>query len=467
MQSRVRAGTEFSLIVSIIKGSPDPGLVAAPMPGLVPGPEGAEVTLVVHQDLSLLALGESQQSITVPLHGDSQPVRFAFRARTVGLSRIRLTAWRGGTFLAALRLEVSVESERPMTDNQRYSAAIGTMHADPGEVTLQVHSDGARYSFQLLSQRYLFGPVVAKSLTEQPGQAVERTVAMLRRMVGDVSGYSPALAARWVRETGTGLWRDMVPKSIKDQFWQLRDSITSFNIACENDTMPWELLYPLTPTDDAGFLVEQFPVLRRVYDQCRTPKISVGEARYVVPPGSPENAQDEVAAISRILRQPAISTITNLADLLDLLDDGSTGLLHFACHNTFSLVDGGSSIKMADGAFEPRLLNSAVGRRCSCGPESTHLCQRMSERRGVRRVHSDDELGEPIHGGWSRSLYRYSLACTQLRASLFAEAFYAAMMAGEDLGQASLAARKATKNDADPTWLAYTAYGDPSALGAS
>jgi hypothetical protein len=50
---------------------------------------------------------------------------------------------------------------------------------------------------------------------------------------------------------------------------------------------------------------------------------------------------------------------------------------------------------------------------------------------------------------------------------MFAEAFYAALVAGTDLGRASLAARRATKDDADPTWLAYTVYGDPAALGVS
>ncbi len=53
------------------------------------------------------------------------------------------------------------------------------------------------------------------------------------------------------------------------------------------------------------------------------------------------------------------------------------------------------------------------------------------------------------------------------QASLFAEEFYGALVTGADLGQASLTARRATKNHADPTWLAYTIYGDPAALCAS
>ena len=364
---RASAGAEVSLIVSITSEVKARDLAVALLPSLAVGPEGVAVTIVVRPSSGLVTLEELQQTIIVPPYGDGSPVRFAFRANAVGLSRVNVTSWLGGTFLAELRLEISVESDIRTTESQRRRVAIGALEADPGEVTLQVHSDGAQYSFQLLSQHYLFGPVLAKSLTERPGQAVERTVAMLRKMASEASGYSPALAARWVRETGTGLWQDLVPRLVQDQFWELRDSITSFTIACDDDTVPWELLYPLTPGNDSGFLVEQFPVLRRVYDQRRSHQVWLGDAKYVVPSGSPGNAQEEIAAIRKILAQPASPTIADLASLLELLDTGSTGMLHFACHSTFSLETGGSSIKMADGAFVPQLLNSAVGRRCLAG----------------------------------------------------------------------------------------------------
>lgn len=84
----------------------------------------------------------------------------------------------------------------------------------------------------------------------------------------------------------------MVPELIKEQFWQLRESIASFTIAAGRDVIPWELLYPLGPERDEGFLVEQFPVMRRVYGQQRFHRIPVTSPCYIVPPGSPENAQD-------------------------------------------------------------------------------------------------------------------------------------------------------------------------------
>jgi hypothetical protein len=462
--SRIRAGKELSVIVSITAEQPGSGQSAVVIPGLSPGEEGTQVTLIARPDAGLVTLGDQQQTVVVPQQGDSSQVRFAFQAQIVGLARVRVSAWLGGTFLAELQLEVSIESVEPATGRQRYSAPVAALRADTGEVTLQVRSDGTRYSFQLLSQRYLFSPVMAESLTEEPGQAVERTVAMLRRIAGGQSGYTPKLAARWIRETGIGLWQDLVPNAIQDQFWDLRDSMTSFNIACEDDRVPWELLYPLSPADDEGFLVEQFPVLRRVYGQCRSDRIFLGEAQYVVPPGSPQNAEDEVAAIGRILRQPVKSAITDLADLLDVLDSGGIGLLHFACHNTFSPEAGGSAIKMADGAFVPRLLNSAVGSRCLAGrsplifinacrstgvsPEYTHMMGWASQFMAAGA------------GAFVGTLWPVRSS----QASVFAETFYSALAAGESLGRASMIARDAAKEDGDPTWLAYAAYGDPAAL---
>ena len=46
----------------------------------------------------------------------------------------------------------------------------------------------------------------------------------------------------------------------------------------------------------------------------------------------------------------------------------------------------------------------------------------------------------------------------------FAESFYDALLKGQALGPASTTARRAVAADAsDPTWLAYTVYGAPSA----
>jgi hypothetical protein len=463
---RVRAGAEFSLIVSFTDSPADHGVSA----GVVfPVAAGADVpvTLVVHPDAGLAALGDLQQTVTVPRYGDSAPARFAFRARAEGPFQIRVTAWLGGTFLAELRLEISAEGSAPPAQGQRRRAALGALQGDPGEVTLQVHFDRERYSFQLLSQRYLFGPVLAQSLTEKPGEAVERTVAMLRKMARDASGYSPAMAARWVRETGIGLWQDLVPRVVQEQFWLLRDSITAFTIAGDKDPVPWELLYPAGLDGDAGFLVEQFPVLRRVYDQSRAPRIWLGGARYVIPPDPPAGAHGEVAAIGEILGHAVGEPISDLAALLDLLDTGAAGMLHFACHSSYSAEAGGSSIRMADGSFIPQLLNGAVAHRRLAGNNPLvfiNACRTATATAEYTQMRSwASQFMAAGAGAFIGTLW----PVRSTRATSFATAFYSALAQGSDLGQAAFAARQTAKDDGDPTWLGYTVYGDPTAYGST
>lgn len=46
----------------------------------------------------------------------------------------------------------------------------------------------------------------------------------------------------------------------------------------------------------------------------------------------------------------------------------------------------------------------------------------------------------------------------------FAQAFYREVRAGKSLGAAMRAARAAIRTPDDPTWLAYTVFGDPAAV---
>ncbi len=185
--------------------------------------------------------------------------------------------------------------------------------------------------------------MLAEELTAHPSAAVERTVATLRSITEGSSGYSGGNARTWMEQAGVGLWNDMVPGLIKDQFWQLKEHIGAFSIVAGGDLIPWELLYPLAPGHDEGFLVEQFPVTRRVYGQQRSRSLAVTGARYVLPARSPANAQAEITAIRRVLGDDTMpaETIADLDALLGLIESGRCGSLHFACHSTFRSDAGG------------------------------------------------------------------------------------------------------------------------------
>ncbi len=430
------------------------------------GPEGTPVTVVVQAPSQLVPQTALQQVMIVPAAGDPAPVRFEFLATEAGPQRVVITAWAGGTFLAELGLEVSVHDGGRYLDAPVRGTPVGAVRARAGEVTLQVRFDGQRYTFQLLSDAYLFEPVLAEELTAHPSAAVERTVATLRSITEGSSGYSGGNARTWMEQAGVGLWNDMVPGLIKDQFWQLREHIGAFSIVAGGDLIPWELLYPLAPGHDEGFLVEQFPVTRRVYGQQRSRSLAVTGARYVLPARSPANAQAEITAIRRALGDDTMpaETIADLDALLGLIESGRCGSLHFACHSTFRSDAGGSVITMGGGSFVPMLLNKAVTGQALAGRNPLIFINACRSAGTVPEYTRMTGWAQQFMAAGAGAFVGTLWAVGSTAAQVFAEAFYAGLASGIPLGEASRRARVAASRDHhDPTWLAYSVYGDPAA----
>ena len=178
---------------------------------------------------------------------------------------------------------------------------------------------------------------VVSSLSFEPRQRIERLVADLDRLAEGRSGYSADQARDYLVNAGAELWRELVPARLREQFWERQHRIRQLTILADKDTVPWELLYPMDPGHDAGFLVEQFPVTRAIFGRRPAPSLSLWPARFVLPDGSLPEARDEIDAMRRLLdpAQPPEAVISELTPLQDLIQAGDFGLLHFACHNRF------------------------------------------------------------------------------------------------------------------------------------
>jgi hypothetical protein len=431
--------------------------------------EGTAVLILVRAPDGLVARTPMRRTVTVPASGDSEPVLFEFAARVTGLHQVQVMVFAGGTFAGEVSLQVSVEHGGALAARQPMVAPLADVAARRGEVTLLVHSETSaqrRYEFQLLSDRYISEPVLAQSLTADPSMAVERAVETLRQMAQGRGPYTPDNAGHWMRETGIGLWNDVVPDVIKDQFWQLRDDISSFTVATKDDVLPWELLYPLRPSGDHGFLVEQFPVLRRVLKQHRSRLIGLDGCSYVVSRKAPGDTERELAAVSTILGAGPV--VRELGDLLTLIASGGCGPLHFSCHNSFTFGNGGSSIAMSGGPFEPVLLNSAVATR-SLSARTPLVFLNACRSAGVSPEYSR-MIGwaEQFMGAGAGAFVGTLWPVRSETASNFAEHFYENLRAGDTLGIATQKARLSASKlgEMDPTWLAYSVYGDPDAVAA-
>lgn len=464
LPERAPAGVRVSLLVMISVRRA--AAASAALKSFTVPRSGTTVVISVSAP-GLVSQGDLEQDLFVPFAADSEPIRFGFVTGPAGLHPVVIRAFSGGTFLGELTLEVSVEPGAVLEQGPARTADLTGLAAEPGEVTLQVsRTDEDRYSFQLIGEAWN-RVEITRRLAGDPTQVVGALVDELRAMSANESRFAnPALVRNRIKNLGAQLWADVVPEAIRQQFWEQCDRIQRFTIASDMDTVPWELLYPVDRDNDNGFLVEQFPVVRRVYGQGRTRVLRLdGGAAYIVPPGSPVNAMAEVEGISGIfpgyVRDRGVhETLAGFNELLDAVPS----VLHFACHNAFT-EQGGSVIRLGDGPLRPSDLAFAVQQKglAAISPlVFLNACRTAGDIAGLMQLVG---WARQFMGAGAGAFIGSLWAVRSSSAKTFAEAFYRAMISdGMSLGAASLRARQEISGDpGDPTWLAYTVYGNPSA----
>jgi molecular chaperone DnaK len=455
----VRPGQTFSLLVSVIRSIGTPPEGGAPLrPFEVPA-GGRLLTLIIDAP-GFRVLDDHRQAVRVPPGGDSEPVKFDLVGDDPGPRRISITAWDGGSYLGELAVEISVERDGPARPDRTAISEAREEQTD-GEVTLLVRYDPHQtaYRFEFIDVDY--PDEVASQLVYDPGPAVERLIRRLNTMAEGTADYSAAATRAYLVNEGVTLWQELIPEQLRSQFWERQRRITQLTILTNRDVVPWELLYPKDRRHDAGFLVEQFPVTRAIYGHARQRRLRLQPARFVVPPGSPAEAKAEAEALARLL-STKLTTVSELMPLLRLITQGRFGLLHFACHNRFD-PDDGSSIRL-DSPFSPTFLATAASDQTLARAAPVIF---INACRSLGQIPSYNKLD-----GWAEKFLRAGAGAfigslwdvSDGMAREFAQELYRRLVAGERLGTAIMAARRAVAAEpGDPTWLAYTVYGDPQA----
>ncbi|MEU6371194.1 SCO5717 family growth-regulating ATPase [Streptomyces sp. NPDC046931] len=431
-------------------------------------PGGTQVIVTVHAP-GLEAIDDLYQELHLWPGRDSDVLLFRLRASKPGLHEVTVRAFRGGTFLGEVTCQTSVGHGSVTRDGPQRHASLASMAFDPGEVTLQVlkeDGDGA-FSFQLISETF-YAREIVDFRAGDPRKATEAIYAELRKAAkAAATGGGASWLPDRLESQGVELWKSVVPQRIQSQFWEEADHVSAFTVLGEHDIVPWELLYPLNEgCDNRGFLAEWLPVVRRVHGQDRVRSLRLPGVAFVVPPGSPDNAGEEVRSL-RARLGTAVSdagVLTERAALTALIKGGHAGLLHFACHNAFTGT--GSCVTMADGPFDPIDLASAAQLRTL----RTH--RPLVFFNACRSAGEIDWFGESL--GWAPQFltagagaFVGTLWPVRSRSALqFAETFYDQLLTHrQPLGKASLTARRTTHDlhGGDPTWLAYAVYGSPAA----
>jgi hypothetical protein len=457
----IPVGKAFSLLVSIVLEA-GPG-TAELEPFDVPA-EGQDVLLVAHAP-GLRLLSDQRLTVHVPAEANSKPVMFELRSDESGVRRVSITAWIGGSYLGELLVEITAEHGRPPGRHRDMHAEIATKPIK-GAVSLVVRHDPIQnaYRFEFLDEDY--PGEVASDLVYEPGPRVESLIEELDHLAEGRIGYSADQVKFHLQQAGVKLWSELVPAPLREQFWERQHRIRQLTILTDQDVVPWELLYPMDPGHDAGFLVEQFPVMRAIFRWRPSQMLNLWPTRFVLPDEPLPHAKDEIDALRRLLDpgQPPSEVVPAFTQLQDLIDKGEFGLLHFACHNRYDQGDG-CSIRLGNVRYTPTLMTTAAVNKVLARSSPTifmNACRSAGFHATYNRL--DGWANKFLEAG-AAAFIGTLWAVSDEAAREFAEEFYGQLQKGFSLGEAVMLARRriAHSRPDDPTWLAYTAYGDPSA----
>jgi len=463
---RVRLGEDVTLLVRLGL-QPGARLEAGLAPLAVPE-AGLEVVLLLVDSSGFTLRSPERQAVHVVPRQDSSWAAFELQATGEGVHTLQVEAFAGGTPLGGLAVQVSVDPAAQTGPLVGRSSPAAVTPAAEGEVSLLLSysPDHQVYRYRLVdSGGYYSDEAATNRLLQPPGEAIEQLVAQLNTLARGQAGWDAATTKAWLKNQGITLWESFIPEALQREFWQRRDQITQMTIVSQGDPVPWELLYPFAPGgQDAGFLIDQFPVARRRYGPRPPGRLQLGAADLVLSgEGSLAAAPAEIATLGQLLRGRGLTArrIGDLPSLRKTLQRGDLGLLHFSCHNAFARgAPNASRILLANQPFEPVFLNEHAGRFAN-----PLVFLNACRTDGQASLYTTVE-------GWAASFLRAGAGAfigslwevTDTSASTYAQEFYRATLAGYTLGQAARQARDAIRDiPGDPTWLAYTMYGDPGA----
>lgn len=413
-------------------------------------------------------LGDSRM-IDIPREGDSDWVRFRLRAVKEGDHTVILTGYARGGYVGELRMPVSIEKETETGAGRTYRDAVEDRPEASGELTLQIKKTRELYTFQLIEGDD-FGTPEDLPLRTTPTAAIEALIEKLNLFARGGHGHSGDYVRNALADQGFQLWDAFVPQPLKTVLWQRLPNIKCLYIRSNDDLVPWELLHPTDPENpekSRGFLAEQFPIAHRPFGPPRTDRLRISDACYVLPHGAPQSAAEEIGAVREQIERSGGTTMGTFAayrELNDVLEAGAFGLLHFACHNQ-NLGGDASTIQIAldGGPLEPSRLSRMKGRFAERAPLIfLNACRTTAER--PLYVKPFGWATHFMHAG-AGAFVGTSWEVRDTSAQRFAKTFYDQALGsgngGLTLGDAFHAARTAiAKDTSDPTWLAYTLYGN-------
>lgn len=460
------------------------------------GPTSVQGSTEVREDRELLievvprgncrVLGSTRETLEVPAADEPVELVFDIQGEAPGEAELWVEARQGARKLLTLVLQpVFVARESTIRASAVGSAAdpelslvelsiyedddlrprlLFVLRSDDLEISLHDHSDRLR--------------------DETKAAYVEAIYRKLERYVGQGAVQYEDFMAE-LRELGSLMYDELVPLTIRERLWEVRDRIGSIRVMSQEPAIPWELAHikepgrPLPP-GGVAFLAEKGLV--RWLHNLQLPPVRLSYApvacRYLVPEYAVASQRLPGAAAEREAMRECFAGASEVtaskAELRRLLaEPGSFDLLHIACHGVAEgkhIWESGLILQVREEAGRlvderlslPTVLMSANLRHADGTRPIVFLNACQLGRQG-RTITATGGLAEAFLRQGAGLVVATLWSIADEEALTFARTFYAELTAGRTLIQATMAARAAAAAQHEPTWLAYTVYGHPYA----
>ena len=444
-----------------------------------------------------------ERTITVHHDRDSDPAVFLLKAAELGKKRITIDFEHkgrpvGSVWFVAEVVETATSSAgvtiARSADGVPEFARFERNPPPPADVQLRVvkKSGENTLAFWLNSAHpdlpYSWDSVGEVELTSQDPMTflaglLEPLDDMVTRLSGDLSDDERTSAAEELNVLAEGLFEQLLPEPFRIEYFtriqplQQAGKIKSMLITSDEPWIPWELLKPYYYSVSEGkeyvaenFWALDFQLARWLAGRGPAARVAVKDAALVLPDvGLPAVAQEQAyfdtLAAQRMIRLSGPSK--TLDEVKKLFLNGGYQLMHVATHGKFDTEDADASVlELSDENLRPADLVASQlrGIRKSMPLVFLNACD------GGRSDFSLTGLG-----GWAEKLFREANASAFVGALWevhdelaveFTKHFYNRLAAGDALGEAMRSARVHVRSidNTNPTWLAYTLYGDPNTV---
>lgn len=442
-----------------------------------------------------------ERTITVRYDQDSDPAVFLLKSDEPGKKRITID------FLHKGRQVGSVAFTTEVTEIQTAGASVTLTRSSPDtpefarfertppppadlhlrvvkkaqDNTLAFYLDSPLAAVPFRNEFMGETPLTSKDPFTFLAQELDPLDAMVAALTADLTEAERAEAERRLTLLAEGLFEQLLPERFRAAYFAqvvpLRDAgvITTFLITSDEPWIPWELLKPYhysvheakEYTDD--FWAARFRLSRWLAGRGPHARVQVKTAALVLPDvGLPAVAGERAFFDDLALRRHVQLSGPSMRrqEVLDLFMAGGFQVLHIATHGQFNAEDADQSvIELADDTLRPGDLRGTLlrGIRQSAPLVFLNACDGGRANFGLTGL-----------GGWAEKLFQEANAAAFVGALWevhdalaveFSRHFYDRLAAGDTLGEAMRAARAHLRNldPVNPTWLAYTLYGDPNA----